>query len=167
MTLLAAGIVGVATVIISSLTLVNVNREQALAMETARLYVEQMQSSTQFSDIYAAYNAWPEDDPPGMANVPGHTFEVTGLTVRGNPSAEPGGESTAVGAVFFPESSQQIREDIVDEALGMPRDLNLDSTVDALDHSTDYAMLPILVRLRWHGHGGEKTLELRTILTRR
>lgn len=162
MTLLATGIVGVATVITSSLTLVTVNRETAVAMESARLYVEQMQSSTKFSEIYAAYNAWPEDDPAGMTEVPGNTFEVQGLSTNG------GGQlPAAVGEVVFPEQARQLREDVVDAALGMPRDLNLDSVIDALPKTTDYAMLPVLIRLRWWGRTGENVLEFRTIITRR
>lgn len=163
MTLLAVAIVGVATVVTSSLTLVTVNRETALAMEAARTYVEEMQSSMDFEQIYAAFNATSADDPTGVT-CPGSSFSVVGLS-RHYAGTGPG--APAVGEVIFPDVNNQLREDTSSPSLGMPRDLNGDATIDALDHSADYQLLPVTIRLRWFGAAGTKTVDFRTLITRR
>jgi len=58
----------------------------------------------------------------------------------------------------------QLREDVVDNALGMPRDLNGDGVVDTNDHSLDYRLLPVRIRFDWTGKGGRSTLEIKTLL---
>jgi hypothetical protein len=60
-----------------------------------------------------------------------------------------------------------LREDVVDAALGMPRDLSGDGVVDGLNHAGDYSILPVRVRVEWSGARGDETFELETILCRR
>ena len=48
--------------------------------------------------------------------------------------------------------------------MGMPRDLDGDGVIDALDHSGDYRLLPVLVRVAWRGSSGPAKLEFRTML---
>jgi hypothetical protein len=57
-----------------------------------------------------------------------------------------------------------LREDVNLPELGMPRDLNGDGAVDAGNHSTDYRLLPVIVRVRWQGAGGPSQFELKTML---
>ncbi len=73
-----------------------------------------------------------------------------------------GGGAGLGGAAAVPE--WQVREDFVDARLGMPRDLNGDSVIDQLDHSQDYLILPVRVRMRWQGVFGERTLDLYTMV---
>jgi hypothetical protein len=59
----------------------------------------------------------------------------------------------------------ELREDVVDAGLGMPRDLNLDGVIDALDHSGDYRILPVRVLVEWTGMSGNRTHRLETVLS--
>ena len=46
----------------------------------------------------------------------------------------------------------------------MPRDLSGDSIIDDLDHSQDFIILPLTVRLEWRGSFGPRTYEIQTML---
>jgi hypothetical protein len=59
-----------------------------------------------------------------------------------------------------------LREDLVDDSTGMPRDLNLDGLIDGLDHASDYAVVPIVVRLDWQGRGPARSLRVHTTIAR-
>ena len=48
--------------------------------------------------------------------------------------------------------------------LGMPRDLSGEDEIDDFDHSGDYKLLPVLVRVQWRGAAGDGTFEILTIL---
>jgi hypothetical protein len=81
--------------------------------------------------------------------------------VAGDPDGFPGEivfPITLVGGV------PQLREDVVNAKLGMPRDLNGDGVVDANNHAGNYQLLPVLVRVRWRGVGGNGLVELPTML---
>jgi hypothetical protein len=147
--------VGSMTVIMSSMRLDSVNREGALARRAAETKIEEIKG-TQFARILATYNANPADDPGGAGTAPGATFNVRGL----NPQAG----SAVVGQIAFPTIGTALREDAVLPGLGMPRDLNGDGVVDALDHAADYYVLPVLVSVRWRGASGDRSILLRTVV---
>lgn len=131
-----------------------INRETALAMEAARSKLEELYS-VPADEAFARYNASPADDPGGAGTAPGNTFAVFGLDLQ---EGDPDG---FVGQVQFPTIGGALREDVDDRALGMPRDLNLDSgVIDALDHSLDYQILPVRVRIEWRGRGFNRSVEL-------
>jgi hypothetical protein len=74
-----------------------------------------------------------------------------------------------VGQFEFPMVDGRLAEDVDDEMLGCPRDLNADNLVDAADHRDDWVILPVRVRLEWMPRGGttrSRTFELFTILAR-
>ncbi len=60
----------------------------------------------------------------------------------------------------------ELREDFTSEDLGLPRDLNGDSIIDAEDHSGDYLLLPITIRVEWAGPHGPRSYEVHSMLTR-
>ena len=69
------------------------------------------------------------------------------------------------GEVFFPTIGDplvgvQLREDLVDDDLGMPRDLSGDSIIDDQDHAGDYFVLPVMIRVRWQGKSGAQEYAL-------
>jgi hypothetical protein len=48
----------------------------------------------------------------------------------------------------------------------MPRDLNGDGVIDALNHADDYLILPVTLRLEWRGAAGNARQDYHTVLTR-
>lgn len=118
--------------------------ETAVAASAARTMLEEMKNRN-FDELFALYNADASDDPDGSGTGPGPNFEVPDLT-----PLVPGG---LAGRIVFPVDRGRLAEDVVDAALSMPRDLNSDDTVDALDHSTDYNLLPIRIRIDWIAKG--------------
>jgi hypothetical protein len=61
----------------------------------------------------------------------------------------------------------ELREDVVDTDLGLPRDLNGDGAIDGADHSADYRILPVRVTVSWTGQNGVRSMDFVTVLTER
>lgn len=159
-TVLMVAVSGMASAMISSMRLDRVNSETSVAHEAARQVMETVQSQD-FATVFAMYNADDDDDPGGVGTAPGAGFAVGGLRPQ---AGDPDG---LAGLVMFPSQGNQIREDAVDATLGMPRDLNADGVIDAADHSADYRLLPVRVRIQWRGVTGNRVLDLETVLTAR
>lgn len=128
------------------------NRETALAGERGYAIVETMRS-VPFAEVFARFNEDPGDDPVGVVS-PGAGFDVPGL------AAQDGDADGFVGRIVFPTLGGVLREDVDDDDLGMPRDLNGDASVDGDDRSADYTVLPVLVRMEWQGELGNRDVEL-------
>lgn len=163
--LLMIAIGGLSGVLVASVRLNQTNRETALALSAARQAVETLQAEP-FREVFARYNTDPGDDPAGAGTAPGPGFAVVGLT------AQLDDLDGWVGEYEFPVApgigtSVELREDFVDANLGMPRDLNGDGVVDALNHAGDYRLLPVRVRLRWRGVNGEREFTVETFLGNR
>ena len=156
--ILAVVITGFFAVMASNIKLDAANRETALATASANQVLERMEG-VPISEVYALFNESTADDPPGGEQVPGHLFEVAGLSTAG-------GENMATGEIVFPTSPLDglLREDSQIPVLGLPMDLNADGTIDGKDHAGDYALLPVLIRLSWQGATGPRTFEVHTIL---
>lgn len=153
----AAGTLGS---ISSSVALGDSTRDTTVAYAAAQQALEQLQAA-RFRDIFALFNADPADDPGGAGSAPGANFQVTGL------NAQNGDGDGLAGRIIFPPSAAGpgvLREDAVDADFGFPRDINADGAVDALDHSGDYVVLPVRVRIEWRGPTGNRAVELQTIL---
>jgi len=139
-----------------------INRESALAAEAARDVFERMRNA-EFGELFATYNANPADDPGGAGSAPGNTFSVPGLELpAGSPRA-------AVGEIVMPAlapggGAWELREDVVDEALGLPRDLDGDSLIDDRNHAFDYMLLPVRVELEWDGLYGPRRLSVSVLM---
>jgi type II secretory pathway pseudopilin PulG len=145
--------------IVASMRLTETNRERRLATNGAREMIERLYGVEDFDTIFLRFNDNPADDAGQVA--PGSGFAIAGLMPV---SDDPDG---MVGEIVFPTIGFELLENVDDLALGMPRDLNGDGAVDALDHSADYRLLPVALRLRWQGAGGQRTLEVRTLLADR
>lgn len=140
--------------LVSSSQLDPLNRETVIAGEGARSKLEEMRNM-RFEEIYALFNDDAADDPDGAGTAPGSQFMVDGLApVDGQPF---------IGSIVFPELNGVLREDAQDAMLGMPRDLNADGEVDATPRDGDYAVLPVRVRIEWHGSGGDRQLDMYTL----
>jgi prepilin-type N-terminal cleavage/methylation domain-containing protein len=142
MTILAVALQMTAAALINTGKVEPQQRESSQALDGARDLCEQLRS-TDPSRLFALYNDDPADDPGGAGSAPGADFSVDGLDPR---SVDVDG---IVGKVEFPTVGNELREDLVDRDLGMPRDLNLDGVIDNLDHSADYQVLPYRIRLEW------------------
>jgi hypothetical protein len=70
------------------------------------------------------------------------------------------------GEVLLPLNALgELREDANNLNFGLPRDLNGDGVVDALDHRADFIVLPARVRIQWTGKSGRRSLEMETLLS--
>ena len=134
------------------------NRQTALATAAAQGIVEQLYAAD-LERAFALYNDHPDDDPDGNGTAPGSSFTVAGLTALEDGAAQ--------GRISFPtdaDSPGTLREDVWSSKLATTSDLDLDGAVDDLDHSGDYRVLPVRVRVEWRDGRAERSLELATIL---
>lgn len=137
--------------------------ELSVAADGAQRVVETLRAEA-FDEIVELYGHDPDDDPKGVGTAPGRHFDVAGLA-----PAE-GDTDGHVGEILLPElevqpGGWQIREDLNQPELGLPRDLNGDSILDGQDHSHDYLQLPVCVRVRWQGSTGPAVYQLDALLT--
>jgi len=157
--LLLTVVVGFAYGLASSTSLGIATKQLGLASEAARAQLEVLRA-TAFGEVLARYDARVENDP-ASGSSPGASFDVAGL------AASPVDADGHVGEIVFPlDDDGALREDLELMRLGMPRDLSGEGEIDELDHSGDYRLLPVLVRLRWRGAAGDATFELATVLKR-
>ncbi|MDA1264993.1 MAG: hypothetical protein O2816_07940 [Planctomycetota bacterium] len=140
-----------------------VKRERGIAVEAAANLIEQLHAQ-EFEDLWALYNEDPSDDPQGSGTAPGRHFAVPGLDAM---EADVDG---LVGEVVMPVKKSEpgfaLREDEIAAELGLPRDLNGDLLIDDQDHSGDYIVLPVIVRVSWTGKAGNRQFEIATMLAK-
>ncbi|HPF13636.1 MAG: prepilin-type N-terminal cleavage/methylation domain-containing protein [Planctomycetes bacterium] len=147
------------TTITATMTHTAKRKERTLALESAMNVLESMRAMP-FRELAARYNNNPADDPEGPGTAPGATFDVSGL--KANPEAA----IQSVGSIVMPTAGGGVvREDVNIPSLGMPRDLNGDFVVDTIDHSDDYVILPIEIRVEWEGSGGPSHLEITSMFS--
>jgi type II secretory pathway pseudopilin PulG len=154
-----AGLLSLSRSMTESLALGEKNRETALATAAAQGIVEELYAAD-FERAFALYNDEPDDDPDGSGTAPGSRFAAAGLEARPQDAGQH-------GRIFFPATGGtpgELREDMVDSRLRVPLDLNLDGFVDGADHSGDYRILPVLIRVTWQDGTEERELEVTTIL---
>lgn len=145
-----------AQTVASSQKLDPVAQQTGIAAEAARAAIERMRA-VPVEELLATFDADPANDPGGAGTAPGSTFAVEGLA--------PGALGAPVGRIVFPMDGVRIAEDITDEMLGLPRDLNGDGAIDTLDHRDDWVVLPVRIRLEWSPRGGPGTLRSLEIYT--
>lgn len=159
--LLSIGLTAYVQAIVSASISNRVTQESAMATRAARSAMEVLKG-TEFSEAFASFNRLEADDPGGAGTALGGLFAVEGL----DPTADDA--DGFVGEIVFPVDPAApgvLREDLDLPELGMPRDLNGDGVVDGADHSGDYRILPVLVRLEWRGRATTARLSYKTLLT--
>jgi prepilin-type N-terminal cleavage/methylation domain-containing protein len=142
MTVLAVAVAMLTNTLAAVMRLEPASRETGQALDAARSAAEELRA-TPFGEIFATWDADPADDPGGPGSARGAGFAAFPLLPQ---AGDPDG---LVGRVELPAVGGELREDVVDAELGMPRDLNLDGVIDAADHAGDYEILPFRVVLEW------------------
>jgi type II secretory pathway pseudopilin PulG len=155
---MVVGVSALASTVVTGSALNQVSHETEIARKAIETKIDAMRN-TPFAQVFATYDGVGGDDPAGPNTAPGRTFAVAGLTPL---AGAPGG---VAGLITFPSTGPQLFENAVDTVVGMPRDLNLDGVVDAVDHAGDYMILPVRVRVQWMGAAGPRTIELQTQLS--
>jgi type II secretory pathway pseudopilin PulG len=161
-TIVTTSLVGLFSALIQISRLNASNREILAAMRAAEQMIETLKTSD-FEKIFASYNPTSADDPlPGPGTGPGPHFDVPDL------SPQPDDPDHKCGRILFPtdSSGNQLREDVKDPDLGMPRDLDGNGTIDASDVAATYKILPVTIRIDWQGIQGKRTWSYRTVLIR-
>jgi prepilin-type N-terminal cleavage/methylation domain-containing protein len=132
-----------------------IKRERALAVEAAMNTLESMRAYP-FSEIFAQFNATPDDDPDGVGTGPGMHFAAPGLKVLDDDL------DGFCGRILLPSETDLLYENVEILDLGLPRDLDGDLQVDEDEHSADYLILPAKVFVEWEGAGGRRVFEMST-----
>lgn len=158
---LSVGLLGFTQALVTAMRAQRMSHEQGLALEAARRQVELMQT-VGFSNIFRQFNGQRGDDLLGPGTAPGAQFAVSGL------QAPRASGLTLPGEILFPVLDDQpgvLREDLSRPEFGTPLDLDLDNgVVDSTDHSSDYRVLPVVVRVRWSSMAGTGEVRLATML---
>ena len=133
--------------------------QNALACEAARAQLERLRIES-VGTIFARFNADPNDDPDGAGTAPGCHFGVPGLSPRLD---DPDG---LCGLVRFPEQTGQLRENVADRSLGMPRDLDMDGFIGLNPVDQTYRILPFEIRIEWQYGEAVRSYSLYSMLVR-
>ena len=157
-TVMVIALCATASTVVTTNALNRQSHETAIARKAAESMVEALRNAD-FATVFARYNGAPGDDPGGAGTAPGANFVVEGITPI------PGAPGGVAGQIFFPSAGPDLRENVVDPTLGMPRDLTGDILQDGFDHSSDYRVLPVRVRVSWTGRSGPRFVELQTLLS--
>ncbi|MBK7874268.1 MAG: prepilin-type N-terminal cleavage/methylation domain-containing protein [Planctomycetes bacterium] len=160
LTILMLSVLGFAQAITASARNAQSTKERTLATQAARRMLEEIEANV-FAEAFWRYNDFANDDPGGVGTAQGSRFAVPGLALQAGDADGFAGEIVFPTRVGLPGA---LREDVGDERLGMPRDLNGDGVIDTLNHGGNYRILPVLVRVRWRGAAGDSVVELRTLL---
>ena len=158
MTIMTVALGAMTTTLATVSRLGQVNSETARALDAARGLIESVRAAP-FDEAFARYNADPADDPGGAGTAPGCNFAVQWL------NAQVGDADGMAGLISFPMVGNELREDVADASMSMPRDLDGDGLTDALDKSGSYVVLPVHVQVSWQGRTGNRTLDLYTSIT--
>jgi type II secretory pathway pseudopilin PulG len=129
-TVLIIAICATASTVVTTSALNQSSHETAVARKAAESMIETLRNAP-FQQVFALYNADPADDPGGANTAPGPRFAVAGLTVA------PGAPGGVAGEILFPSAGPGLFENVDDPTLGMPRDLNADTMVNAMDRAAD------------------------------
>lgn len=152
--ILALGLLSQASLTVSNVGQTAANRESRIALDAAHNKIEDLKAHD-FQSTFRDYD-----------NSAEAHFHVQGLTPAD------GDNDRIVGRVIFPTAPDTVtgvrvlREDVHDDALGMPRDLDGDGAIDAHAKDDTYRILPVLVEIRWRGKLGDRVFRVASLLQR-
>ncbi|MEI6233366.1 MAG: prepilin-type N-terminal cleavage/methylation domain-containing protein [Planctomycetota bacterium] len=141
MSILAIGILGSMSALISISALETANHDDLIAVNISRQKLAEIQTQS-FQTIFTFYG------PNGAQN----SFPVTPL---------PNG----TGKLVFPTNAAgALDETINDTDLGMPMDLNSNGSASDTDVSTSYKLLPLRIEISWDSSVGRREFKLNTMM---
>lgn len=159
--ILVGSILGLTVALLESMVTTRVNREISLATDGARQIISDLQG-TPLDQVFGLYNSGQSGNLLGNAAISNGGFAIAGLDPLSDDA------DGLVGRILFPEGglvALELREDATDTRFGTPRDLNGDGVSgDALDHSADYRILPVVIEVDWNGASGPAHVEFKTVL---
>lgn len=157
-TVLVIGVLGYVASVTAGDRLMLQNRETRRAFIAAQTVFAEMQAKS-IDTVFATYNASASDDPPGITTAPGNRFTAVGIGTCAT------GSTDGAGAVRFPsQDGTTLREDLVDAALGMPRDLDGDGVISSGPLTKTPLVLPVEVTVSWQSSGGRREITVRKFL---
>jgi len=141
MAMISVALLALMHAVISSMQLVEVNRQDALAMNAAREKIAEIEARS-FADVFATYR--------------NHVFPVAGL-------------GTTAGRVLFPVNGSGNLDETLSASsflnMGFPRDMNGDNDANDSNVNDTYTTLPMKIRINWQTVQGMREVEFTTILT--
>lgn len=161
--MIALTVVTVATYILTSTVMASMSaigrkREKAIAADSLSNMIERIRSCPP-QDVFALFNDDPSDDPYGPGTAPGPTFAVPGLEPAAGVDAY-----EAIGEVLMPGDGAVLNEAATETLFGLPRDLDGSLFIEDDDCSDRYVLLPVIVKITWNGAGGDRTLQMATVV---
>ncbi len=172
---LALAAAGSVSSTISGMSLEQDNRETAVATDTLRHVVEELETIP-LDEVFARFNADPADDPDGAGTAPGNLFAVdphrtSGLLTSGvlSPASAPTHRQTMNVEFTFPLDMDGHLSEMVSGGMWGQQgwDLDGDGTLAAGDRSTTYVILPVHVRVTWVSPRGVSAVQLVRVLAHR
>ncbi len=183
MSVMCVGLLSLASSTATGMATMQTNQESAQALRAARCFIEGMQvGDVPFENLFVAYardSAEETQSTGGSGGLIGGGLlkKVTGtlsgttepllsrdFAVSGLAPVSDAVDGT-IGELIFPTAAgpegPELREDIAG------RDLNADGVIDTEDHSNDYVILPVTVRIEWKGSRGPRQIELHSLLVRK
>ncbi len=134
-------------------------REKNLAVEAATNMIERLRACPP-QDVFTLYNSVGNDDPYGAGTAPGSFFEVDGLDAQ----LDQGGRPVPVGEILMPGQDGTLDESTTDPLFGLPRDLDGSMFIETGDCSDRYIFLPVIVRVKWRGKLGNRSIDIATVV---
>lgn len=154
---LVLGVLGMLASVTTGDRLILENRETRQAFVAAQTMFAELQAQP-IETVFQRYNGTNADDPGGVTS-PGSTFTACGLARF----TTDGGEAS--GVLRFPSSNgNQLREDLDDPTLGMPRDLDGDGVISHAPLTKTPLVLPVAISVRWQTSKGPREVEVRKFL---
>ncbi len=187
MSVMFVGLLSLAGSTATGMATMQTNQESAQALRAARCFIEGMQvGDVPFETLFVAYardtrtaEVAEETQSTGGAGglLGGLVKKATGTLSRTTepllsrefavPELTPALDAVnaSIGELRFPTADgpegPELREDVAG------RDLNADGVIDTEDHSHDYVILPVTVRIEWKGARGARHVELNSLLVRK
>jgi prepilin-type N-terminal cleavage/methylation domain-containing protein len=165
MAIIAIALLALMSSVISSMSLVEVNRQESLAMNAARQKFAEMQS-TPLGSCFATFKNT-AFDVPGIAtanagriyfpmSASGNLDETVTTVSNFHASTPPSIQTISDFKLATTTSGVPANPLLAYAGRYVPRDMNLDRDANDTNVNGEYVLLPVKIRIRWESIQGEK-----------